>query len=353
MRFKLPDIRIDFDALAEKLRENSRAVILTGLTVIVLTIASCVVVFFLSLKSNEQVMVPDVKGKDLAIAMLEMQAKELYPKIQLRYSDATGDKGIILEQSPAPGAIVKAGRRINLVVSRGVIVDRVENFVGQNVDDVKIHLQALFTSTATPLIVIKDPPLYRYSSAAAGTILEQNPLPDTPLTGPTEVSLVVSRGAETAQVAVPSITGLSIPDALAALGKTEVVFDFTSRPPAGKEDALTVVSQMPAEGALVNAYSRVSAVIALPVSSPDGRVYGIFAEKLPAYPYPFQIRLDVVSPNGDRRALVSMKHPGGDFSIPYAVEDGSILELTILNKVVETVEIRAEKEAESVPAPTN
>lgn len=47
-----------------------------------------------------------------------MQVKELYPKIQLRYSDVPGDKGMILEQNPVAGTIVKASRRIDLVVSR-------------------------------------------------------------------------------------------------------------------------------------------------------------------------------------------------------------------------------------------
>jgi len=348
MRFNLPDIHLDFDNLAEKLKANSRTVLLSSLTVLILTIASCLVVFFLSLKGSEQVMVPDLKGKDLAVAMLEMQAKELYPKIQLRYSDGTADKGTILEQSPSPGAIVKAGRRINLVVSRGVIVDRVENFVGQNIDDVKIHLQTLFTSMTTPLLSIKDPPLYRFSTAAAGTILEQNPLQDTPLTGPIEVSVVVSRGPENDRVAIPAITGLSITDMLITMGRSQVIFDFTSRIPEGKEDAGTVVSQMPAEASLVTAYSRVSAVIALPEVSPDSKVYGIFTETLPIYPYPFQIKLEAVTPKGERYELVSMKHPGGAFSVPYAVQDGTVLVLTILNKEVESVEIHASQNVKTV-----
>ncbi len=348
MRFSLPDIHIDFEALTARLRENAHTVIFSGATVLLLTIAACVVAFFLSLKSDEQVMVPDVTGKDLAVAMLEMQAKELYPKIQLRYSDDANDKGLILEQSPAPGAIVKAGRRINLVISQGVIVDRVENFVGQNIDDVKIHLQTLFTST-TPLIAIADPPKYRFNAAPAGTILEQDPLPDTALTGPTTVTLVVSKGAQNDRATVPQITGLTIAEALSVMSRSEVVFNFTDRAPEGKEIAGTVVSQMPAGDSLVDAYSTVAAVIAMPQKNPDGKIYGIFSEILPKYPYPFQIRLDAVSPSGNRRTLVSMKHPGGQLTVPYAVESGTVLSLTILNKEVESVEIRADGSVEELP----
>jgi len=346
MKFSIPDIHIDFDEIAARLRENSRVILISSATALSLTVAACIVVFFLSLKGSEKVMVPDVRGKDLAVAMLAMQAKELYPKLQLRYSDKPEDKGLILEQSPRAGSIVKAGRRINLVVSKGVIVDRVENFTGQNIDDVKIHLQALFTSMAVPLLSVKEPPLYRFSTETAGTILEQDPPPDTAITGPVALSLVVSRGPENDRVSVPAITGLTITDALVSMARSQVIFDFAARNPEGREVAGTVVSQLPAENARVNSWSRVSAVIAMPVTPTDGKVYGIFAETLPVYPYPFQLKLEAVTPKGERYELVSMKHPGGSLTVPYAVEEGTVLILTILNKEVASLEVHAPAEAE-------
>lgn len=341
MRFNLSDLRVNFDTLADKLRDNARTVILTGVTVLLLTVSACAVVFFLSLRGSEQVMVPDVRGKDLAVAMLEMQAKELYPRVQLKFSDKVNDRGTILEQSPSPGSIVKAGRRINVTVSRGVIMERVENYVGQSVDDVRINLQAMFTSTNTPLIVITEPPLPRFSSAPAGTILEQDPLPDTPITGPIKLDLVVSKGPENDRTTVPNIVGLSIAEALAEIGKGHVIFDFTPRQPEGSERAGTVVSQMPAGNSQVTSYSRVSTVVALPVRSTDGLVYGVFQETLPEYPYPFTIKLSAIAPTGERTQLVALKHPGGPFSVPYAVPEGTVLSLTILNKEVGTYEIHA------------
>jgi hypothetical protein len=125
------------------------------------------------------------------------------------------------------------------------------------------------------------------------------------------------------------------------MSQATVLFDFTSRAPEGKEQAGTVVSQMPAGQSVVNAYSHVASVVAFPVKPADGKVYGIFSETLPVYPYPFKIKLDAVSPKGDRTELVSLKHPGGSLTIPYAVPDGTVLVLTILNKEVATVEVHA------------
>lgn len=344
---KLPKLPADLDAALASFERNARVIVITGITVLALTVAASVVVFFISIQGSEQVMVPDVKGKELSVAMLEMQAKELYPKIQLKYSDKPDDKGLILEQSPAPGAIVKAGRRISLVVSRGIIVDRVENFIGQNIDDVKIHLQTLFTSMAAPLIVIAEPPLYRFGTENAGTILEQDPPADTPITAPVLVKLVVSRGPENNKVRVPTLTGLSIAEVLSQLGTSDVVYDFTARSPEGMERAGTVVSQLPAEGSTVNAFSRIAAVVAMPVTPADGKVYGIFSETLPEYPYPFQIRIDAVSTGGDRRVLASFKHPGGALSFPYALPEGTVLSLNILNKEAGSWQIKAGENAGS------
>lgn len=347
MNINLSDFRMDFNELSARFRENSHVVLLTAATVFLLVAAAALVIFFIFIRGAEQVMVPSVTGKDLSVAMIEMQEKELYPRIQLKYSDRLDDKGTILSQSPAPGSIVKAGKRIELTVSRGIVIDKMENYVGQNIDDVKMNLQALFTSMEKPLIAIGDPPLYRYSPEPAGTILEQDPLPDTAISGPTKVTVVVSRGPEYDRVTVPAITGLSIPEMLARLSDSDVVYDFSTRYPEREEKAGTVVSQTPAESMAVPSFSRVSAVIAVPVNAPDGLVYGVFRETLPEYPYPFQIQISAISPMGDRYQLASFRHPGGELSVPYAVEDGTVLVLTILNKEVGTYEIHPEQQTDT------
>ena len=123
---KIHRLREDFADFLESLEANGKALILMSLLTIMV-----MAVFFLSVKGKEEVMVPNVVGKELSAALLEMQVKELYPKLQLKYSNFVDDKGTVLEQSPPAGSIVKAGRRINLVVSRGAVIDTVKDYVGQ------------------------------------------------------------------------------------------------------------------------------------------------------------------------------------------------------------------------------
>ena len=288
-------LRIDVSSLTDSFRRNSRVILLTMLSVVLVVCAACAVVFFLSLKGGEQFMVPAVEGKDLSVAL-------------------------------------KAGQRIALVVSRGVIIEKVENYIGQNIDDVRINLQTLFTSNTVPLMSVKEPVLYKFSQEPAGTILEQNPAPDTSITEPIQLTFVVSRGTQNDQLSVPTLTGRSIAEIIAVMEQTDLIFNFTARAPQNDETAGTVVSQLPAGDTQVTKFSVVDAVLAVPVTAPKGFIYGIFQEELPEYPYPFKITIDVISPTGERREYISVRHPGGPLSVPYLLPEGSMLSLSVLNK---------------------
>ena len=66
--------------------------VITVILSLVIALSACLAVFFASVQGAEKVLVPDVVGESLTDALLKMQAKELYPKIQLKYSDSPGDK---------------------------------------------------------------------------------------------------------------------------------------------------------------------------------------------------------------------------------------------------------------------
>src|SRR5574344_1024518 len=166
-------MKTSFEDQIERLRDGGKPLVWTVILTFVVMVLVCLVVFFASVHGSEKVMVPNVVGKNLEEALLEMQAKELYPKIQLKYSDVPGDEGKILDQNPDAGAIVKAYRRITLTVSRGTIVNQIENYVGMNYDDLKLKLQTQFTGQRQ-LIVLADP-VYKADASDSGTIIAQNP----------------------------------------------------------------------------------------------------------------------------------------------------------------------------------
>ncbi len=329
---------ISFREMYNRIKDNLGLMLGTLFVSFVVVALLAVVVFFAAAKGPEKVMVPDVMGKKLETGLLEMQVKELYPKISLRYSDTPGDEGTILDQTPKAGAIVKGYSRVSLVVSRGVIADEVGNYVGIKLDEMRMNLQTLFAGSTRPLILVGDIE-YKPDLSEAGTILEQDPPEGTSITDPVKVNLVVSRGPQYENTKPPYLTGKSINDVLQTITRSKIIFDFTAHVVAEGEIAGTVVTQklfikendeetettvMPE---FVPNYAHIQLDIALPEENTDGNVMGIFEAKLDVYPYAIPMRLDAVPEEGDAYTIISFNHTGGNLTLPYNVPAGTTLVL--------------------------
>ena len=327
--------------IADDISGNGKTIVITSLVMLIIFIAVATLTFFISLKSAEQVMVPNVVGKDLPEALLDLQARELYPRIQLRYSQKADEKGLILEQTPNPGAIVKGGKRVELVVSQGTVIDTVQNYIGENINEVQTMIRELFTSGSRQYLQIKQPYLTQYSAEPAGTILEQEPAAGTPISSNMELTFVVSKGAQSETTQVPDMTGADLKKIYQVMQRAAVTFSFTanSTPDAA---GITVQQQSVAAQSEVPVFSPVTLTVSLPESA-NGMVSGILKATLAEFPYPFTVSLYAAYPNGDKDMLTSFRHPGGACSVPYTVPEGTKLSLEVLNKEVYT---------ETVSAPT-
>jgi beta-lactam-binding protein with PASTA domain len=291
-------------------------------------------IFFVAVKGAEQTLVPEVRGKELTAALLELQVKELYPRIQLRYSQTSWDKGQILEQDPRAGTIVKAGRQIRLVVSQGVMINRVENYVGRSIDDVRMDLQTLVTSSDSPLLLLKEPLMYDFSPEAPGTILQQKPEPGADISGPMSLEFIVSRGPENTQVTVPQFAGLSLSAVLEQIGKLGTFFEFSLRDIREGEKGETVVYQSPPAGASITTNAVVNLVVSTPEQLGEGEVFGLFTYTIPRNPYPLPVRLEALPPSGGRFQIISVDYPGGNFTVPYRLPVDSVLILSRMNREI-------------------
>jgi beta-lactam-binding protein with PASTA domain len=300
-----------------------------------------VAVFFIAVRGSEQTMIPDIQGKELTQALMELQVKELYPKIQLRYSQSALDKGTVMEQDPLPGTIVKAGRRIRLVVSQGVIVDTLGDYIGRNIDDVRMEIQAIAAAAGQQFLSLKEPFLYEFSTEEAGTILQQNPESGFSVSGPTSIDFVISKGPENAMIKAPDLVGLPIADAIEQIAQSGVAFNFSVRESSGNGASETVVSQVPAGGTIIEANRPIDIVVSAPSNLAANENFGLFSFTLPENPYALAVRLEALLPNGERRRLAAMDHLGGEITIPYRLPIGSTLILTMLNREMVREEVRA------------
>jgi eukaryotic-like serine/threonine-protein kinase len=293
------------------------------------------VTFSIAVRGQPETLVPNVQGRDVLDALMDLQSKELFPDIQVQYSTEF-EKNVVISQRPSPGTLVKAGKRVTLRVSRGPIIDKVENYVGMSLDDVKIHLQTLF-STHSPNLIIREPVLYRYQSGTLpGKVLAQSPGPGTRITGLTYLDLVVSQeqGGETT-VTVGDYVGKTFQEAITALSRDNIPFVFTVRKAVKGVDPGEVSDQNPAKGSPIGYGQVLQLTMASPSAASVGKdnVFGLFKFSIPDQPIAVNVRLVLVTDSVPRE-IMSIKHPGGPIAVPYIVPDGSELVLYVLDQEV-------------------
>ena len=323
----------DLNSIEGYVANHLRLFILSVFGLVIFVGIIAVSVFFIAVRGEEQTMVPDVTGKELTEALLELQVKELYPRLQLRYSQTSRDKGFILEQDPLPGTIVKAGRRIRLVVSRGVVINRIESFVSRNIDEVRLDLMALQSAAGgAPVLTIREPLIYEFSTERPGTIIAQKPDPGTDISGPMTLEFVVSRGREDQTVNVPQLTGLHYERVLEVISSTGINFFFTVRNTGAGERAETAVSQSPEANTTIPLNSPVQIAVTSPETLAAGEIFGLFRHTIPQNPYPLTVQLEALLSTGERLRLFTVNYPGGEFTVPYKLPSGTVLILSMLNR---------------------
>lgn len=310
-----------------------RVFILLFVGIIGLMILAGGAAFLLTIEGAEKTLVPDIVGEPLEDALLALQDKELNTRIQLQYSAKPGDKGSILAQEPKAGALVRAGSQVVLRVSKGAVIDRVENYIGWKLEDLRLHLQTLFT-THGPLLRIKEPVVKVFDEAEPGIILEQKPEPGTEITGLTDLELIVSRGPAGVSAQVAQYTGLPYEQALERLITFQVPFRFSLREAEGEEGPGMVVSQDPPPGTDRGLAEDVELIMTEPEDIPEGSVFGLLERTLPDYPIIVDITLEAINPQGGRDTVLSFKHTGGKIGIPFIVEEDTMLVLYVFDKEI-------------------
>jgi beta-lactam-binding protein with PASTA domain len=329
-----------FTKLDELVSNNMRFFVLAVAAFLLLAGVAGLAVFFAVLRGDEQVMVPNVQGSELTRALLDLQARELNPRIQLRNSNSQFDRGLVMEQEPAPGSIVKAGRNVRLVVSQGVVLNRVENFVGRNIEDARTDLMSTATGVGGQLLVLREPVMLDYSNDAPGTIIQQNPEAGTEISGPTRIEFVVSQGPQNTFMTVPRLVGLSVSEAFDWLGSQGADFEFSLAEAREARDGETVVGQNPPAGASVTSNTRISLAVAAPTVLKDDEVFGLFRYDMPQNPFPLPVELEAVLPTGEMIPLVGLNFSGGTFTAPYRLPVNSVLILSMLNREIRRETVR-------------
>jgi len=319
-------------------------IIYSAIGSVVLMLVIALVTFLITIDSKELTMVPDMRGMDLANAVIDLQDRALFAEVQQRYSNDMADKGTVLAQDPKQGTLVKAGTRILLKVSKGASVENIEDYTGWGLIELENHLKSLVTSYG-PLLKLNKPYIYIYDESPQGTILEQKPLPGTEITILTDLSVVVSKGPEGSLTPVRDYSGTGWQRALQLAISDGFPFTVSSRAVQSGEIPGMVINQSPPAESQVPADTVRQIFISEPVEIEQGYLFGVLEKELPVYPVKVPVEVKSITPGGIETTLAKLYHAGGLLTIPYIVSDGSSITISIngeekIREVVRSLEIQ-------------
>ena len=187
--------------------------------------------------------VPDVKGHMASVAFTELSRSRLRSgQIARSFSDQPA--GVVLNQSPSPGAQVPPDTEVSLTVSAGAPAQEnpppdattttVPDLVGRTLEAAQVALrsQNLDLGRLEP----------RSSRLMAGIILEQNPAANTTVPAASIVQLVLSTGPPF--VLVPNLVGHTLQQARNELAAVDLSPLASPDDVAGDNEA-SVIAQSP------------------------------------------------------------------------------------------------------------
>jgi len=172
-----------------------------GLLVAAVFVFSFLTAMRVEMRSTE-VTVPDLAGRTIEESEREVASLDLVLEVVDRRNDPRVASGHVLEQMPAPGANVRRGRKMKLILSLGGRVLEVPDLVGQAARAVAIELgQAGFTPG--------DEARAHSYELTTGRILAQVPPASAAVVPQSRIHRLVSDGPLPATWVMPDLTGKS------------------------------------------------------------------------------------------------------------------------------------------------
>jgi beta-lactam-binding protein with PASTA domain len=225
-----------------------------GLTFIVVAAVSAYLTLTLIVKSEDTVIVPNLEGKDVVYGLELLTELELNTKV--RGSEYTNDvpKNYVIFQDPPPGAEIKKGRDVKIILSKGPKTLFMPNLLALSIQQANITLEENG---------ICQGELSRtyHSRIEKDHIIAQVPPQGTMISRGECVDVLVSMGAQPKAFKMPDLIGLTLEDALQSIEKLELVMGEIKSAFQKNRPRNSIVKQSPAPGDRVIALSPVNLLI--------------------------------------------------------------------------------------------
>ena len=209
--------------------------------------------------STNEVVVPDVVGKQMTLARQILEDKKLRVNVAETY-DADVPPGQVVSQTPEAGATVKEERLVTIYVSKGGEELTMPDLKGLT----KSEAEAKLTKMGLKLGTVYE----KNSDEEAGTVIQQDPNAGSKISKGQEVDLIVSKGKKAKKAAVPNVTGATLENAQNTITARGLKVGSVTKQQSS-QTAGTVISQSVAGGTEADEGTSIDLVIAEPAQKKE------------------------------------------------------------------------------------
>jgi len=163
-----------------------------------------------------EVQVPSVEGKTLAEAEQLLADANLTYQINKKVYDAEYPENYVINQSPKAGELIKRTRPVLLDISLGPELKSVPGVIGETERSARIMLTNAGFTPADDVEEVYD------EQIPAGTVIDQDPKPETKLPVGSEVRLTVSLGPKLQEISMPNLLGKTLEEAQKILAENKL-----------------------------------------------------------------------------------------------------------------------------------
>ncbi len=204
--------------------------------------------------STAEVVVPNVTGKQMAVAKQILEDNKLRVNIAETY-DSSVPVGQVVSQDPEGGSKVKEERLVTIYISKGGEEIEMPELKGLTKSSAEDRLKKLGLKLGTVAEV--------NSSEPEGTVLSTQPKAGSKVSKGETVDMTVSKGEKKNKLSLPSYVGSSLNTAKSNLSANKLRVGNITQEPSEKPEG-TVLSQSPVAGSDVTEGTAIDLVVAGP-----------------------------------------------------------------------------------------
>jgi beta-lactam-binding protein with PASTA domain len=260
--------------------------------------------------TREGVVVPDLVGKDVVVALEVSNKQGLSLKVADRAFSASTPSNHIISQDPRPGGWLSPEGVIRVVVSKGMGELPIPAVHGVNWRDAKATLERYGLHLGEVIRVHSD-------RAAGDTVIAQSPPANAKIVKGGTVSLLVSDGPHPVSYVMPDLRGqpqYAANEIATAIGLRVEKVSYADRP---EVRAGSVVAQKPTPGQRVTAGRGVELVLAKRESTPTGSVgtFTLFQHRVQVGGGPRRVQVIVSNAEEQRQVFNQVRDSGGEVRV--------------------------------------